>query len=177
MSRAFGRMVAVLVFVGLCSVAGVTAANAQPSPAESVNLIAEPFHPIKNFGSGLCLQPTGVNFDDPIVQVGCNRSSAQAWFFVALGNNHYMLANSDGWCINVAGELVNGQRVQQDQCQSSNAEWKSSKQLPGEGPLRSQPHFKDNDFCLDAPSEEIAQAIRVWQCNGLLAQRWIVGVN
>lgn len=165
------------MLAGLGSASGVTAANAQPSPAQFVIPFAEPFHPIRNFGSGLCLQPTGVSFDDPIVQVGCNGSSAQAWFFVGLQNNHYMLANADGWCINVAGELVNGQRVQQDQCQSSNAEWKSGTQLPAEGPLRSQLHFKDNDFCLDAPGEEPGQMIRVWQCNRALAQRWIVGVN
>jgi hypothetical protein len=170
-------MVAVLVLAGLSLVVGVTAINAQPSTAHTLTLYPEPFHPIRNFGSGLCLQPTGVSFDDPIVQAGCNGSSAQAWYFVGLQNNHYMLANADGWCINVAGELVNGQRVQQDQCQSSNAEWKSRTQLPAEGTLRSQLHFRDNNFCLDAPGEEPGQALRVWECKDLLSQRWIVGIN
>jgi hypothetical protein len=43
--------------------------------------------------------------------------------------------------------------------------------------LRSRLHFGDNNFCLDAPDGQAGLTMRVWRCNGTLAQRWEVGIG
>jgi hypothetical protein len=181
MSKTFGHIMAVCILTGLGLTVSVTASSAQPSPTRFAPFAGE-FHPIKNVGTTLCLEPRdkNPNFDVPIVQAHCDGSSAQGWAALDMGNNHYRFLNPDGWCINVGGELANGVQVQQDECKApgqdsvSDAEWLSSARLPNVVTLRSRLHDVNSNFCLSAPVDQATPVIRVQGCDGSLAQRWVV---
>src|SRR4051794_14543200 len=101
-----GGLAAALLLVG-AGLAG-TAASAQPA-------LASAFHPIKNTGTGMCLQPQGGSMADaaPIVQMPCNRANAaQGWLEQRVGTHHYMFLNQvSGLCFDAFDGAFNHARL------------------------------------------------------------------
>ncbi|WP_406453506.1 RICIN domain-containing protein [Streptomyces sp. NBC_01622] len=176
-----------LLLAGIGSILGVTGANAQTAPSTVATPLVGEFHRILNVASGKCLQPQSTSFGAPIVQKTCDGSSAQGWFALDMGSNHFRFLNPSGWCMFVSDTLTNGGPVWQDECAVaggttvSNAEWKASAALPNDVTLRSHVHFVDTNFCLDVPGGSTAEglAVQVWTCSGTYNpnQHWIVGLN
>ena len=65
----------------------------------------------------------------------------------------------------------------QGQNSVSNAEWNTGDQLPNVVTLRTRVHFRDNPFCLNVPGGAATEglAMQLWDCDGSLDQRWVVG--
>jgi Ricin-type beta-trefoil lectin domain len=180
MARMFARIAAVVMLAGLGATTGVAGANAQPVPSHAVTPFVGEFHPIVNVGSNMCLQPQNPGFGARIVQATCDGGTAQQWFALSMGSNHYRLLNNlSGWCMFVGDTPSNGGLVWQDECQVaggttvSNAEWTSSTALPGTVTLRTRVHFRDNNFCLDRSGLDV----QLLQClDNYVNQQWVVGI-
>ena len=173
-------LISTLLMAGACLAATTTGADAQPSSATSVKPLAGLFHPVKNVGDNLCLQPEAAStaLFAKIVQKPCDGSIAQGWQYLQLATNHYRLENQlSGYCIWAWDGAFNGGRVLQDECHSSNSEINTAATLPDVVKLESRVGFRDTGFCIDVPGGAGTDglAMQIYQCNGTLAQRWVVG--
>ncbi len=139
-------------------------------------------HPIKNAGSGLCLEPQGKSHDlfAPIMQVVCDGTSEQRWTAQGFGGtNRWQFANeASHLCFDAFDGAFNGARLLQNQCAPiSNDQWKSSRSLPDLVTLMSRVGFRDTGFCVDVPNNDQSPnvALQLFQCNTTDAQKWLVG--
>jgi hypothetical protein len=175
-----GGLAATLMLAGVGIAATATAANAKPAPI----VLASAFHPIKNTGTGMCLQPefgSPVEFAN-IVQMPCNRDNAsQGWLEQRVGSHHYMFLNqSSGYCFDAFDGAFNGARLLQGTCvRISNEEYNTNVDLPNIAIIESRVRFRDTGFCVDVPGGQpvVGAAMRIWVCNGSPAQRWIIGFD
>ncbi|GLZ42793.1 RICIN domain-containing protein [Actinokineospora sp. NBRC 105648] len=170
--RVLTGLAAVFMLVGVGLTASATGASAAA------------FHPIKNSGSGLCLQPQGGSTAElvAIVQMPCQRGNpAQGWLEQRVGSHHYMFLNqASGFCFDVFGPAANGTRVLQGQCKRiSNEEFNTNVDLPAITVLESRVGFRDTGFCVDVPGGQSTPglAVQVFRCNGTPAQSWVVGFD
>jgi hypothetical protein len=139
-------------------------------------------HPIKNAGSGLCLEPQGKSLElfASIVQVGCDGTAAQRWFSQGFGGtNRWQFANeASHLCFDAFDGAFNGARLLQNQCAPiSNDQFTSSRSLPDVVTLMSRVGFRDTNFCIDVPGNDhsVNVAMQLFQCNTTDAQKWLVG--
>jgi len=167
-----GGLAATLLLAGVGLGVTATAANASA------------FHPIKNTGTSMCLQPQGGSGADaaPIVQMPCDgNNAAQGWLEQRVGTHHYMFLNqASGYCFDAFDGAFNGARLLQGQCKRiSNEEFNTQVDLPNVTFLESRVHFKDTGFCVDVPGGRavVGAAMQIWVCNGTPAQRWVVGFD
>jgi hypothetical protein len=178
-SKIFGALVVGALAAAL-NVAGAGVAHAAQATT-SVKPAAGIFQPIRNVGNGKCLQPEGGStaLFAAIVQEPCDGSSAQGWQYVRVATNHYHLANqASGLCLQAWDGAFNNGRVLQDECNfASNNEFNTNTALPNVVILESRVGFRDTGFCVDVPGAQAIDglALQIWQCNGTLAQRWVVG--
>lgn len=137
-------------------------------------------HPIRN-PNGMCLQPEGgsTDFFVPIVQMPCNGTSEQRWFFHSLGSNRYQFSNLvSHLCFDAFDGAFNGARLLQNQCAPiSNDQWKTSRTLPDLVTIMSRVGFRDTGFCVDVPLNQPTPglAMQLFKCNTTDAQKWLVG--
>ena len=170
-----GTLVAALLLLGFGTAGPATASTGEP---RSVTALANAFHPIKNVGTGKCLQPQGGSpaVRTLIVPESCNGSAAQGWLEQRVGNHHYWFINQGtGSCLDVDDGIGNGAPVRLGICRAiSDQEFNTDVDLPGVSVvLESRLDFRDNDVCVT--SEDVA---RLRACNPLSpAQHWTIGLD
>lgn len=159
------------------AVIGLVVSGAGPASASA-------FHPIKNTGNSLCLQPQGGSTAEfaPIVQMPCNRANtAQGWLEQRVGSHHYTFVNqASGFCLDAFDGARNGARLLQSTCKRiSNQEFNTNVDLPDVTILESRVGFRDTRFCVDVPGGQatVGLAMQLYRCNGTPAQRWIIGFD
>ncbi|NEA69034.1 RICIN domain-containing protein [Streptomyces sp. SID12488] len=181
--KRLGGLIATVLLAGAGLAATTTGANAQPASAPAVTPFAGVFHPLKNVGNAKCLQPAGASTVETveIVQQPCDGSIAQGWQHVGVGGNHYMFLNQlSGYCFNAFDGATDGARLLQLTCKRiSNEEFNTGAALPNVVKIESRVGFRDTNFCVDVPGGAATNglAMQIWNCNGSLAQRWIVGFD
>jgi hypothetical protein len=163
----------------LFTVAAAAAANlAMASPASADDHTVS----IQSQASLKCLQPVNESIEAgaAIVQVPCNHSNAQTWFFKDLGNSVFRPQNlNSGMCLDAFGGATNGTPVVQWPCASiSNQSWQASRSLPNVVSLRSRV-AGTSSHCLDVPGGQSTDglAVQIYVCNGTAAQSWGVGIT
>jgi hypothetical protein len=190
--RRLGVLAATVLMTGLGLAATATAASAATAapavqsataakvqPAGAVRPLAGAFNPIRNVGDGKCLQPTSTADVAPVVQITCNGSLIQNWAFLQVATNHYRFLNQlSGLCFDAFDGAFNGARLLQGECKAiSNEEFNTGASLPNVTKIETRVHFNDNGFCVDVPGASPAEGlpVQIFQCNGTLAQRWVIG--
>ena len=169
------------VFVAVAFLAyGGGVAQAAPAPAGHVTPFAGVFNPIRNVGNNKCLQPVVPVEQSGVVQEPCDGSTLQGWQFVSLGSNHYRFVNqASGACLSTFSPPPNnGDPIGLQMCRNvSNLEFNAGTSLPNVVVLESREGFVNTGFCLDVPgaSSQDGLQMQIFQCNGTLAQRWVVG--
>lgn len=150
--------------------------------ATPVTAAAGVFSPVRNVGNGKCLQPEGGSSGEArIVQVTCNGGVAQGWLFQLFSGSStdYRLINQlSGLCIYMNGPVSTGSPLIQAGCtQVSNERWKPSAAPPNVVTIMSKAGHRDTGLCVDVPGGEATEGLgmRIWTCNGTLAQRWVIG--
>jgi len=164
--------------LGLAALA--TTADAQAAPTRSLAPAIGSFHPIKNSGNGLCLQPSSPADGSPIIQMPCDSSSIlQGWKFTARATNHYEFLNQgSGGCLDSFGPAANETPMVTGECKKiSNEEFNTNRSLPAVTILEARIGFRNTGFCVDVPGGEstVGLAVRLWVCNGTPAQSWNIG--
>jgi len=174
-------MGAVLAIVGIgLTAAPAAAANAQPT---SIAPLAGAFHPIKNAGTGMCLEPEGPAEFTRIRQMPCDRANpAQGWLEQRVGTHHYMFLNQHtGLCFDAFDGAVNGGRLLQSGCFRglSTEEFNTDVDLPNITIIESRVHGRDTGFCVDVPGGQATPGLlmQIFRCNGTPAQRWVIGFD
>jgi hypothetical protein len=142
------------------------------------------FRPIKNVGSGMCLQPQdGATGVAPIVQRPClpdsdPNSALQGWLFQRFSGNDYSILNQhSGLCLYLNGEARDGTELIQVECNgTTNTRWKLST-TRGITPLMSRLRNTDTGFCAEMFNGQPIDglAAKVFRCFGTPAQAWVVG--
>ena len=165
-----GGLAATILLVGLGSIAIA-------SPAQAAD-----FNPIKNLGNSMCLQPENGSTAEfaAIVQASCNPNNpAQLWRYFQVGTNHFAFENfASRFCFDAFDGAFNGARLLQGSCvHISNEEFNTGARLPDVVKIETRIHFRDNGFCVDVPQQRTDEglAMQIFQCNGTVAQRWIMG--
>jgi hypothetical protein len=183
LARTCARVAAVLLLAVAGTVAGATAAGAQPVAAASASPAIGEFHPIQSQFNGHCIQPTSVTFDAFVVQEPCDGSTLQAWFAIPTGTHIYRFINqASGLCLWTNDTLVDGTPLFQDECEVaggtsvSNAQWATDGTVPIGTRLRSDVHSSVSNFCVTVPSAD-GQIVTVRTCFGGSGQDWTVGAN
>jgi hypothetical protein len=174
-----GSLVAVAALAGLGLAATSTAAAAaKPQP---VAAFAGVFNPIKNVGTGLCLQPQGGGGGEVvIVQERCVPNSlTQNWQWRQVNGSVYQMINQlSGLCVYMNGPVAARSPLIQAGCTTvSNEKWKPSGTPPDVVSIQSYAGNRNTNLCVEAENASTAAGARTWiqTCNGSLAQRWIVG--
>lgn len=158
---------------------GATAAQASPASAGHVKPFAGVFNPIRNVGDNLCLQPVNPVPNSPVVQEPCDGSPSQGWQYIH-DDSHggWMFVNqASGACLNAFIKPENGAPIGLAECSAfTNDHWNPSNTLPNVVSLQSR-IGGTNGFCLDVPGAASTPGLQMqlWNCNGTLAQRWVVG--
>jgi ricin-type beta-trefoil lectin protein len=152
---------------------------AQAAPTQ-VAPFAGVFNPIRNVGDNKCLQPVSPVESSPVVQATCDGGLAQGWQAVQVGTNHYRFVNQlSGLCLFAFSPPArNGNPMGLALCRTvSNEEFNAGTSLPNVVALESRMSFRDSGFCLDVPGGRADEGLQMqlFQCNGTLAQRWVVG--
>ena len=173
------RLFAVLFALAVAFL-GVSGAVAQAAPAAHAKPLVGVFNPIRNVGNNKCLQPVSPVVSSPVVQEPCDGSLAQGWEIVSLGSNHYRFLNQlSGLCLFAfSPPPTNGDPMGLNTCRTvSNEEFNAGATLPNVVSLESREGFTDTGFCLDVPGGAATDGLQMqlFQCNGTLAQRWVVG--
>lgn len=140
------------------------------------------FNPIKNVGDNKCLQPASPVVGSGVVQEPCDNSTAQGWQFNRVAKNHYQLENQlSGLCLWAFGDpAANGNPMGLNTCgTASNEEFNTNTSLPNVVILESRTGFHDTGFCVDVPGSQPTDGLgmQLFECNGTLAQRWVVGFS
>jgi len=196
MNRTFG-LLAPAVALTAAAIAGTGAAAAQAAPAPASHVVASHvvshvvphlsgvFQPIRNVGNNLCLEPTtpaGPNspvLQEPCAQSGTNEAILQGWETQQLGGSTYKFVNqASGACLFAFVGAQNGAPMGLDTCRTvSNEEFDAHTTLPNVSVLESKIHFSDTGFCMDVPGASTTPGLQLqlFNCNGTLAQRWVVG--
>jgi ricin-type beta-trefoil lectin protein len=183
--RVRNEVIAGLLTAALASVLSVTgtgAANAaQPAPTSATPLVGI-FHPIRNSGDNLCLQPQSTDEFAAIVQEPCDGSASQGWQDRLIQTNHYNFINqASGECMDAFDGAVNGARVLQTPCSGdkgiSNQQYNTGATLPAVVSIESRVGFRDTGFCVDVPGQNSTPGLgmQLWKCNKTLAQLWVTG--
>ncbi|MDX8048952.1 RICIN domain-containing protein [Lentzea sp. BCCO 10_0798] len=164
------KTLVVLAALGLALTASGGVANA-----------AGVFKPIKNVGSGMCLQPeAGSTFDAWIVQMPCVPGSAiQNWHFDKISDDRYQIINEvSGRCFYMNGPVLAGSGIAQVAClpRVSNHVWKTTPRPPSIAEIRSMAGG-DRNLCLNVPGGQpiTGLIVRTWPCANVPAQRWVIG--
>jgi ricin-type beta-trefoil lectin protein len=157
------------------------ASAAQPTPT-SVKPLAGVFHPIRNSGNNLCLQPLSTGGTVAIVQEPCDGSASQGWQNRQVATNHYNFINqASGQCMDAFDGAFNGARVLQTECSGdkgiSNQQYNTGATLPAVVSIESRVGFRDTGFCVDVPGQQGTPGlgVQLWKCNKTLAQLWVAG--
>ncbi|MFJ3671214.1 RICIN domain-containing protein [Streptomyces sp. NPDC090106] len=181
-SKRIGGLAATALLASAALAATAPSADAQPASTTPASVQASAFAPVKNVGNGLCLQPAGGSTQEfaPIVQATCVTGSlAQGWSYTQVGTHHYRFLNQlSGYCFDAFDGASDGARLLQGTCKSiSNEEFNTGTDLPDVVELESRVGFRDTGFCVDVPESRTTPglALQIWECNGTLAQRWVVG--
>lgn len=160
---------------------GGAVAQASSAPAGHITPFAGVFHPMRNVGDNLCLQPVNPVPNSPVVQEPCDGSAMQGWQYVHDPLGGYDFINqASGACLNAFIKAENGAPVGLDTCRSvSNERWDPAAPLPNVTSLQSMIGGRDNGYCLDVPgaSNALGLQVQLWTCNGTLAQRWVIGFD
>ncbi|MEZ0110492.1 hypothetical protein ABH920_004507 [Catenulispora sp. EB89] len=193
MNKIFG-LLAPAVALTAAAVAGTGAAAAQAAPAPASHAgshVVKPFdgvfEPIRNVGNNLCLEPTqpaGPN--SPVLQEPCaqpgtpgNDFILQGWQTIQLsGSTYKFINNGSGACLFAFTSAHNGAPMGLDTCRNvSNEEFDAHTTLPNVSVLESKIGFSDTGFCMDVPgaSTNTGLQLQLFNCNGTLAQRWVIG--
>lgn len=118
---AYGPIFATLVVVAFGALTGTTSAASVVEPvavSQPAQAVPSSFT-IVNYGSGLCLQPSGTDLGSPIVQMPCDSTNlAQRWFLSRATTTRYLIVNvRTNMCMDVRdGENANGTIVQRWSC-------------------------------------------------------------
>lgn len=175
MTKFMSRIVGVLLAAGLAAVSMAGVAQAAP-----ISPLAGVFNPIRNVGNGLCLQPDVPVDGGRVVQETCVAGSiAQGWQFQQVATNRYTFVNQlSGLCLSVFIGPANGSPMGLQRCRNaSGQQFNSRASLPNVVTLESRFGFRDTGFCLDVPESSTTPGVQmqIFECNGTLAQRWVVG--
>jgi hypothetical protein len=171
------KIAGVLLATGLAAV--LTGGGAQAAPNRPFVGV---FNHMRNIGNNLCLQPDVPVDGGGIVQQVCDANNiAQGWQFlqVAPNINRYVFLNQlSGLCLSVFIGPANGSPMGLQRCRNaSGQQFNADGKLPNTVILESRFGFRDSGFCLDVPesSSTLGLQMQIFECNGTLAQRWVVG--
>jgi hypothetical protein len=142
------------------------------------------FHPIKNAGSGMCLQPQGGStgvatlVQRPCLADGDPESDQQGWLFQSLGGSNVTIVNQrSGLCAYLNGEARDGTDIIQAECNgTTNTRWKVQT-TSGVTTIMSRLRNRDTGFCAEMfnglPID--GSVAKVFRCFGTPQQAWVVG--
>jgi hypothetical protein len=173
------------VGAGVAQAAAPTPA-ARVQPAGHVTPLAGVFTPLRNLGNStnpqqLCLEPVSTSVSAQVVQEPCDGSVAEGWQTVSLGGNNFrFISQLSGLCIFAfSPPASNNDPIGMDTCRDvSNEVFNAgTSALPNVVPLQSEEGSTNTGFCLDVPGASPAPGLQMqlFQCNGTVAQRWVIG--
>lgn len=177
--RKLGLMASVATMAAAVA-GGGTVAQASSASTGHVTPFMGVFHPIKNAGNGMCLQPVDPVPNSPVVQEPCDGGIKQGWQYARDSLGGYVFVNqASGACLNAFIKAENGAPIGLDTCRSvSNERWETAT-LPAVTKVESRIGGRPNGFCLDVPGASSAAGLQMqlWGCNGTPAQVWIIGFD
>ena len=175
--RKLGLVASVATVAAAMMAGGSTAAQASSASAGSVKPFAGVFTPIRNVGDNLCLQPVSPVVNSPVVQEPCDGSAMQGWETTGDYRGYQFVNQASGFCLNAFIKAENGAPFGLDTCRVVSNEWFGAAPLPNVTAVQSLIGWGKTGFCMDVPgaSGTPGLQIQLWNCNGTLAQRWVIG--
>jgi hypothetical protein len=155
----------IFALVGSTVVQSATTAAAAPA--------ANAFTTIRNVDTNMCVQAQA-DAESPLMQTACSDSQSQRWIFVPNSNGNLIVNQRTGLCVYMDGPVVSGSPIIQTGCNGvTNEDWKATLP-PSVTRIMSRTGHRDTNLCLAPQDSGVFALLRLFPCNGDLAELWIL---
>jgi hypothetical protein len=172
--------------IGTSLSSGTAVVQAEPAPgtndfAEIIDGFTVTFGPIKNAGTGMCLQPMdGSRADVPIVQMPCDSPlpPEQLWAFLpTVGSSTTIVNMNSHSCMYFNGPIQAGTQIFQALCDGTSNTWWTPPVVVRDVPdiaqqLRSRVGRRDSNLCIEATTDQPGLVMDVMSCDNVIRQLW-----